>query len=125
LESQALAKIVLAGLESWTEHDLSRVLTSQGHQVTIGWEGAPAADALFCSVDDPGYAALVMEVRTLQPNLAVIAVTGRPEQAKWLDALEAGAADYCCAPFETVQLSCLLAGVLGRGPAKPTPLRHV
>jgi len=116
-----LAKIILAGLELRTEQDLSRVLTGQGHQVIIGWEGTPAADALFCGADS----ALVSKVRALRPQLPVIAVTGLPEQTKWLDALEAGAAEYCCAPFETAQLSRLLAGVLGREPAKPSPLRHV
>jgi CheY-like chemotaxis protein len=113
-EYPALAQIILSGLEWRTEQDLARVLTGQGHQIALGWEGALAsADALFCSADNPGYPALLGEVRTLRPDLPVIAVTGLPEQAKWLDALEAGAADYCCAPFETAQLACLLAGVLG------------
>ena len=30
------------------------------------------------------------------------------ETQEWLDALEAGAADYCAAPFEPVQLRWLL-----------------
>jgi len=34
-----------------------------------------------------------------------------------LDALELGAADYCGAPFEKVQIQWLLQGALGRGAA--------
>ena len=124
-----MAKIILTGFELRTEQDLARVLTDQGHQVTIGWDGASAtADALFCSADASGYPALVSEVRMLRPELPVIVVTGLPEQAKWLDALDAGAADYCCAPFETAQLSCLLAGVLGHASdhaTKPSGVRRV
>jgi DNA-binding response OmpR family regulator len=124
-----LAKIVLTGLDLRSQEDLARLLTGQGHRVTIGWEGALAsADALFCNADDPAHPALVQKVRTLRPDLPVVVVTGLPDPSKWLDALEAGAADYCCAPFETVQLSCLLSSVLAtpaRPAAKPSPFRHV
>jgi hypothetical protein len=35
-----------------------------------------------------------------------------PENARWLDALELGAADYCGAPFENVQIDWLVNGAL-------------
>ena len=38
----------------------------------------------------------------------VVVVSRLPEVDGWLDALEAGAADYCAAPFETAQLQWLL-----------------
>ena len=119
-----MARIVLTGLESPAMEDLGRVLSEQGHEVVVGWEGAlGAADAIFCSGDEPTYAALVQEVRKLRPNLPVVVVTRLPETAKWLDALEAGAADYCSAPFETVQICWLLSGLLAAGgvaATKPT-----
>ena len=108
-----MAHVILAGLEPAAEENLGRVLSDQGHQVTIGWQATlPAADALFCNGDDPAYTELVREVRRLRPNLPVVVVTGLPESAKWLDALEAGAADYCSAPFDTLQICWLLAAVL-------------
>jgi DNA-binding response OmpR family regulator len=111
-----MAHIVLTGLELAAQDSLGRLLREQGHQVTIGWHAAlPAADALFCSGDDPGYTALVGQVRRLRPGLPVVVVTRLPESGKWLDALDAGAADYCSAPFETVQICWLLAAVLGHG----------
>lgn len=38
----------------------------------------------------------------------VVVVSRLPEVDGWLDALEAGAADYCAAPFEPTQLRWLL-----------------
>lgn len=116
-----MAHIVLAGLEPSAQEDLGRVLSEQGHQVTIGCEGAlGTADAVFCNGDEPGYPALVQQVRGLRPNLPVVVVTSLPETGKWLDALDAGAADYCSAPFETRQICWLLAAVLGHA-AQPQP----
>lgn len=109
-----MAKIVLDGLESLTEKELAGILIGQGHRVTIGWLGAAdSADAIFCSGD-------VGEIRSSHPDLPVIIVTRQPEQGTWLDGMEAGAADYCCGPFETAQLSRLLAGVLGHARGRET-----
>jgi len=36
-----------------------------------------------------------------------------PDVKQWLDALDAGASDYCGAPFERVQLHWILNSVLG------------
>jgi CheY-like chemotaxis protein len=112
-----LANIVLSGLETPEQADLSRVLSEQGHHVTIGWEGIRgSAEVVFCNADAPEHPALVREIRKLCPDLPVVAVTSNAEVAKWLDALDAGAADYCSAPFETVQICRLLTGVLGQQP---------
>ena len=111
-----MAHIVLIGLELPAQEDLGRVLSEQGHEVTLGWEDAlDTADVLFCNGDEPAYPALVHRIRGLRPDLPVVVVTRLPETDKWLDALEAGAADYCSAPFETAQICWLLSGVLGQG----------
>jgi DNA-binding response OmpR family regulator len=39
----------------------------------------------------------------------VIVVAAIPETAAWLDALEAGATDYCVPPFDMRQVRCLMA----------------
>jgi DNA-binding response OmpR family regulator len=53
-------------------------------------------------------------VRDYEPDIPVIAVTRMPESKQWLDALEAGALDYCGAPFERIQIRWIMDTVLGR-----------
>ena len=38
----------------------------------------------------------------------VVVVSRYPEVSDWLDAIEAGAADYCAPPFETAHLAWIL-----------------
>jgi DNA-binding response OmpR family regulator len=55
------------------------------------------------------------------PHLPVIVVSRLPETDEWLDALEAGAADYCAAPFEIIHLRWLFethAGEARKGTAR-------
>jgi hypothetical protein len=51
------------------------------------------------------------------PRLPVVVVSRLPEVATWLDALEAGAADYCSAPFESIHLDWILRNHLRAGMA--------
>jgi len=109
--SQPLAHIILAGLELAAQESLGRVLKEQGHQVTIGWQPSgprPAPSFAMAMTPLPGVGAPGADAAADMP---VIAVTKLPESGKWLDALEAGAADYCSAPFETMQICWLLAAV--------------
>ena len=123
-----MAKLILDGFDPRTAQDLGGVLAGQGHQVTIGWQedDGDSADVLFCRADAPDYPLLVKEIRTFMPDLPVVVVTAHPDPSRWLDALEDGAADYCCAPFETGELSRLLSGVLNHvSPAKPSASSRV
>jgi DNA-binding NtrC family response regulator len=45
---------------------------------------------------------------TKDSRIPVIVVTRTPETREWLDAMEAGAFDYCSAPFEPRQLQWIL-----------------
>jgi hypothetical protein len=51
-------------------------------------------------------------VRDKRPELPVVVVSRIPEVRGWLDALEAGASDYCGAPFETIQVQWVLESSL-------------
>ncbi|NWF85828.1 MAG: hypothetical protein HXY18_18575 [Bryobacteraceae bacterium] len=62
------------------------------------------AQIVFCS---PDREVLTRAFRTFA-KLPVVVVSRLPEVDGWLDALEAGAADYCAAPFEPSQLRWLL-----------------
>jgi len=108
-----MAHIVLSGLEPAARAELCRVLSDEGHRVTVHAQGDwTEADAIFCNGDCPDYPALLRSIRDARPDLPVVVVTRLPESNKWLNALEAGAADYCSAPFETVQVRWILTAVL-------------
>jgi len=48
-----------------------------------------------------------------------VVVTRVPETREWLDALEAGATDYCSSPFETRQINWLMESALPK--QRPAP----
>ncbi len=62
------------------------------------------ADVIFC----PAVPALVRKALKAFRGKPVIVVSRLPEVGGWLDSLELGAADYCTAPFEPMQLRWLL-----------------
>lgn len=73
---------------------------------------SPRADVLFCASDQGLYKrVLAAEAQRAEPA-PVIVVSRCPDYSEWLDALEAGAHDYCAVPFEKLHLSWVLAGVL-------------
>ena len=100
------------------QSDLSRVLCAEGHDVTFqGDDDFAGADAVFCNGDSTGYPALLRHIRDARPELPVVVVTRLPETHKWLNALDAGAADYCSAPFESIQVRWIVSAILRRGGA--------
>jgi DNA-binding NtrC family response regulator len=113
-----MANIVLTGLEFYIQAELTRVLDRLGHQVFISRNSIPStADVVFCNGDVENGPAMLRAIRAVRPELPVVVVTRQPDVGKWLDALDAGAADYCSAPFETIQVRWLLDAVLGHGAA--------
>lgn len=62
------------------------------------------ADILFC----PPAPSEVDSILQRAAGRPVIAVGATGETAQWLDALEAGAADYCVTPFEDVHMRWLI-----------------
>ena len=76
------------------------------------WRG-PRLSAVFISSDSLEYRQTLSLLRETYPKLPVIVVSRFPDVKQWLDALDAGANDYCGAPFERVQLHWILNSVLG------------
>jgi len=64
----------------------------------------PSADVVFCA---PGTDSVGL-IRAAQPSAAIVVVSRHPEVSDWLDSMEAGADDYCAAPFEFAQLQWIL-----------------
>ncbi len=110
-----MATLLFFGLESPSHRKLESILQAQGHRVLHAVAGqsyiADIADAVFCDGDDERYRSVLAGI---QLRLPVIVVTQKPTEGKWLDALEAGAADYCGAPFEPIQVRWILDAVLKR-----------
>ncbi|MBZ5595333.1 MAG: hypothetical protein LAP39_24075 [Acidobacteriia bacterium] len=70
------------------------------------------AGVVFCNSDPREYQALLSEVKRRGLRLPVVVVSRIPEVSEWLDALDAGAADYCAAPFEHQHLAWLIESAL-------------
>ena len=72
-----------------------------------------AASVVFICGDGPAFREILSAVKKRDPGMPVVVATRMPDSKQWLDALEAGASDYCGAPFEAVQLRWIMDSVLG------------
>jgi DNA-binding NtrC family response regulator len=112
-----MAAILLFGLENDMADSLALILRRMHHNVRItnSMEAVlrqPGTQVLFVGGDHDHYRETIHLLVSKLPSTAVVVVNRLPESARWLDALELGAADYWGAPFETTQISWLLEGVM-------------
>jgi DNA-binding NtrC family response regulator len=70
------------------------------------------ADGVFCNSEPREYLTLLSEIKRRGLRLPVVVVSRIPEVSEWLDAVEAGATDYCAAPFEHQHMSWLIQSAL-------------
>jgi DNA-binding NtrC family response regulator len=104
------ANILVTGLEESLAAELSRTLVELRSTVIsepyVSAEDCleaidrTAADLVFCTAESDAYEELLALMRIRRREVPVVVVSGLPEIDKWLDALDAGAHDYCAAPFE-------------------------
>ncbi|WP_031500981.1 hypothetical protein [Bryobacter aggregatus] len=109
--------VLLAGIEPMLAEDLSQHLSARGLKIHEAEniepnESREKYDLVFCETRQPGLFALLRA--TSSP---VVVVSRVPEVNEWLDAMDAGAVDYCAAPFEREQLDWILESTIGRGKA--------
>jgi DNA-binding NtrC family response regulator len=111
-----MASILLFGLESDLADSLGGILRQQGHDVrvtdSIQMADIPGPHIVFAGGDGPDYREVVRRIMAVRPGMPVVLVNRHPENGRWLDALELGAADYCGAPFEPVQVQWVVNSVL-------------
>ena len=108
------ATVLFHGLDSELAMDLRDALAGfcEGLQqeVLTGHVQARAAlrndkaTIVFCGVTPE----TVKDLRRSNPHASIIAVSRLPETTDWLNVIEAGADDYCAAPFESHQLRWIL-----------------
>lgn len=105
--SEDLAVELLSPLRSLTTVD------SAQHTDRVSEVLKSPADIIFCrnNVD------IVSSLRTARPDAPIVVVSRHPEVGDWLDSIEAGADDYCAAPFEKSQLEWILQTTV-----KPAPV---
>lgn len=112
------ATVLFHGLDADLAVDLRQALAGfcEGIQAEV-LEGAGQARAalrggkatiVFCGTKPE----VVKDLRRINPNALIVAVSRLPETADWLNVIEAGADDYCAAPFEPHQLRWILDSTL-------------
>ena len=113
------AMILLFALDEAVSSELSSTLNGLGSQMRaeicstiadyerIREQRQP--DVIFCSSN----ADRLAEILQSHPGSPVIAVSRLPEVHQWLDAIEAGASDYCAAPFEARHIRWILDSNVG------------
>ena len=112
-----MASVILLGLENDLAQSLTTLLRRLSHDVTVTNSltqslGDRRARVVFAGGDGPDYREIVRKLTAERPDAAVIVVNRLPDNTRWLDALELGAADYCGAPFESNQINWLMTGAL-------------
>ena len=109
-----MSKVLLLGLEGSLSNELNPVLEKLGQTVQIEPSTAGVLERTDANVvfADGG---CLHAVRDQRPELPVVVVSRLPEVRGWLDALEAGASDYCGAPFEPAQVRWVLDSSLRTG----------
>ena len=112
-----MSRVTLLGLPDDLGNQLARVLLEESHQVSrklyvydLG-RGSNSC-AVFISGDSPDYRLTLSLLRETHPDLPVIVVSRQLDAKRWLDALDAGATEYCGAPFERMQLRWIMGTVL-------------
>jgi DNA-binding NtrC family response regulator len=76
-------------------------------------------DLVFCSSQANHFLSVLDCIKSTRPEVPVIVVSRHPEASQWLDAIEAGAADYCAAPFEPAHVGWIVDAHLS-GPQTAT-----
>lgn len=71
-------------------------------------------DLVFCPSDRRHFLNVLAAARRSPRRVPVVAVSRAPEVTEWLDAMEAGASDYCGAPFESRDIRWILTTNLER-----------
>jgi DNA-binding NtrC family response regulator len=114
-----MARVVFIGIEEATASLIGGALTAQRHEIAHKqWDnGMPdlrQADIVFAGGNSTEYLPLLKQVREERPGLPFVVVSRSSDVAQWLDALEAGATDYCSAPFEMQQVQWVMESAMGR-----------
>ncbi|MBN1865966.1 response regulator [Candidatus Sumerlaeota bacterium] len=109
LPLQIQGRILVVEDEAVVRDLLSEILTQQGHKVATAGDGSEALDLLrknsfdmvLSDLQMPGLSGLdlISSIKSRQPTLPVVVVSGYPALNKAIDAMKAGATDFITKPF--------------------------
>lgn len=109
---------LLLGLDDSTAQGLAPILKRRGYTVdqqALRLSGdysdllrSLQPDVVFCAAEGEAYLGLIEQARASMPGLPIIVVGRCAEPRQWLDALDAGAYDFCVPPFESVAIGWVL-----------------
>ena len=124
-----MANVFLIGLEQSTATQISRALSAERHRIeqkpqNLAVPEMMDADIVFAGGQPSQYLSLLRRVREERPALPFVVVTRIAETTEWLDALEAGATDYCSSPFESRHIHWLMEAALLRRRNAAAVLKH-
>jgi DNA-binding NtrC family response regulator len=109
----ARPRLILIGLEESLSAEIVRHLPDCRALVFTGEDldevihhKLSSADMIFCQTGDPALAPLLASARAF--GVPVVVVAEHPEVEQWLNAMDAGAADYAAPPFSRKQMSWIL-----------------
>lgn len=103
--------ISLIGFPDEIAEDLMTQLGREGYCAFRSWRAEELQDqpaAVFIFADHLGWLEAICDVRAMFSRVFLVAVTRTPDHGKWLDALDAGANDYCAMPLDARQFASLL-----------------
>jgi len=105
-----MATVLLLGLDDLSAATLAKLTIQAGHStrrepIRTTWETRPAVDLIFLSGDTDSYRNELKQLRQLQASLPVVVLSRLGDTLKWIEALEAGAADFMAEPYSLRQVA--------------------
>ena len=70
------------------------------------------AEVVFCGAKPEQYTSVLGAIKQHKPGVPLVVVSRLPDVCEWLEALKAGACDYCAPPFESTQMGWILESAL-------------
>jgi DNA-binding response OmpR family regulator len=112
-----MANILLIGVKKAIAAQIRRTLAAERHRIEQRpWDfpvtDLTRADMIFAGGEPSQYLALLRLLRDEKSAVPFVVLTRVPETTEWLNALEAGATDYCSAPFKTHRIRWLMESAL-------------
>jgi DNA-binding response OmpR family regulator len=116
------ARVLLCEMEEHLAAQLQNLLVELGDEVTRNPHCLKSADLVFCGSNPRALPRLLRVLKRNGRAVPVIVVSHDADVPAWLDALEAGAADYLVTPFERAQVRWIRQTQLPSRPAKEPAL---
>jgi len=112
-----MANVFLIGLREEVAGQIDRVVSTERHTVyrkrhSVGIGELSDAGIVFAGGSPGLYMPLLWRVRKELPMVPFVVITDTSDTTAWLNALEAGATDYCCAPIARRQIQWLMESIM-------------